>query len=269
MKLRNTIREKVGDRKLLTIGEAAEVLGMSLQAILNFLTDDALPCEKVDGRIYIKSDPLIAVSDTLIEVEEYRQKAIYLKEQISGTVKKRKKPLDLSRKANSLFGRLNDSKFSGYIVNHFLSMCKSVLSEREYTVLRYLIADSKDIKKIEADDTSFVLSISPNQIERIINEVRNKIHVAKDYATLEEENKKLKQHIDLLYEVYKKIPKDVQTAFAKNNPLPTQAGFNALDTLLEDYNVDARIINYLYPYGIRKISDLVQCSRERSIVFGT
>lgn len=247
MKQRHTIKEKVGDRKLLTIGEAAEVLGMSQQAILNFLTDDALPCEKVDGRLNIKSAPLIAVSDTLIEVEEYRQKAICLKEQISGTVKKRKKLLDLSRKANSLYGRLNDSKFSGDIVNHFLSMCKSVLSECEYTVLRYLIADIKDVKKIEEDDTSFILSISPNQIKRIIGEVGNKIHVAKDYAALEEENKKLKHRIDLLNEVYKKIPQEAQTASANNNPLPTSKGINALDMRLEDYNVSIRIIHCLYP----------------------
>lgn len=263
MKLRNSIKEQIGDRKLLTTGEAAELIGVDRQTIANYINKGVLPYKEVGGWKYINADTLLALSDTLEEVEKCRRKAVCLKEQISETVTKRKKILEQSRAANTLYGKLNDSEFSGIIAHHILSMGKSVLSEGEYTVLRYLLVEVKDINKIKTDHTPAILRIAPNHINRIINVVRNKIHVAKDYATLEEENKKLKHNIDLVYEVYKRLPKDAQIAFTNNNLLPTHAGIIALDTLLEDYNVDARIINYLYPYGIRKISDLVQCPREK------
>lgn len=268
MKLINSIKEKIGERKLLTTAEAGDVLGMCRQTINNYIDKGALPCKEVGGRKYINADSLIALSDTLEEVESCRQKAVSLKEQFVESVNERKAVLDNSRAKNTLFSKLHDSEFSGLIVRHVLSMGKSVLSEHEYNILEYLLKCNR--KSHWYKNIDYLLPIagcSKNYIGQIINtKIPAKFRNAKDYAALEEENKRLKKCVHLLYEAFKRYKVDVSKVPSLHSADTMTSEANILDKKLIDFlgkGLSNRTINCLYSIKVKTISDLVECSRAR------
>ncbi len=234
------------EKRLLSRQDAAEFLNCSQQTITNWVKDGIIQGHKIDGRLFVDRDSLLAIVDDVNAIEATKKRISELKEQIALEEEM------LNQKRESLNLALNLANASTKNINRntllaIVSSYRKLLPEKEHIILKEALLN-RDLSSIAEN-----LDIDEERVIKIAERACKRIKYV-DVDKILNENESMRRQIEELQKENKNLRNGVVTTPKKNNAL--------LAMRIKDSDFSVRAINIMYSFGLDTIEDLTLIRKE-------
>lgn len=238
---RTEIMEK-NEKRLVSREDAAEFLRCTQQTVSNWVKNGVLKGHMINGRLFVDSDTLHALTDSVAELEESKRKVNELLEESNATASKLQNDIDDKRAALGLYRGGTASRITRDAIASFLKSLGDVLPEKECDVL---------IGIVESGDVAYVADnhgLSEERTVQIANKACKRIRHAK-CGKIIEENYHLKKRLSEL---------ERENNSLRNGIVPPKSTLRnpILDKRIADCDFSVRTINCLIGMGIDTVEKL-------------
>lgn len=230
------------EKRLVSREDAAEFLRCTQQTVSNWVKNGVLKGHMINGRLFVDSDTLNELTDSVAELEESKRKVNELLEVSNATASKLQNEIDDKRAALGLYRGGTASRITRDAIASFLKSLGDVLPERECDVL---------IGIVESGDVAYVADnygLSEERTVQIANKACRRIRHAK-CGKIVEENYHLKKRLSELERENNNLRNGIVTPKStERNPI--------LDERIIDCDFSVRTINCLIGMGIDTVEKL-------------
>ena len=230
------------EKRLLSRQDAAEFLNCSQQTVTNWVKDGIIQGHKIDGRLFVDRDSLIAIVDDVNEIEMTKKKISELKEQIASEEEMLNQKRESLNLANASTKNINRNSLLAIISSY-----RKILPEKEYIVLKESLLN-RDLSSIAEN-----LDIDEKRIIKIAERGCKRIKYV-DVDKILDENESMRKQIGELQKENKNLRNGVVTTPKKNNAL--------LAMRIKNSDLSVRAINTMYSFGLDTIGDLTLIRKE-------
>jgi len=230
------------EKRLVSREDAAEFLRCTQQTVSNWVKNGVLKGHMINGRLFVDSDTLHALTDSIAELEESKRKVNELLDKSNATASKLQNEIDDKRAALGLYRGGTASRITRDAIASFLKSLGDVLPEKECDVL---------IGIVESGDVAYVADnhgLSEERTVQIANKACRRIRHAK-CGKIVEENYHLKKRLSELERENNNLRNGiVPPKSTERNPI--------LDERIIDCDFSVRTINCLIGMGIDTVEKL-------------
>lgn len=243
---RTEIMEK-NEKRLVSREDAAEFLRCTQQTVSNWVKNGVLKGHMINGRLFVDSDTLHALTDSVAELEESKRKVNELLEESNATSSKLQNDIDDKRAALGLYRGGSASRISRDAIVSLLASFGNALPDKENDVL---------IGIVESGDIAYVADkhgLSEERTMQIANKACRRIRYAK-FGNIIEENYNLKKRLAEL---------ERENNSLRNGIVPPKSTVRnpILDKRIADCDFSVRTINCLICMGIDTVEKLAAAKK--------
>lgn len=160
-------------KKLLTVNEAADMIGVNRQTIINYVNKGLFKRagNSAKTNIYLYADEVEAVIGEAREIEEIKERINSLKSVLEDQEHRLKMKLSSLHLKNKSYGFI-----IGETKNFIRKFAEAVLTEREATVVSMMFSGS------DLDEISRKIGLSVSQTRIVINKIRSRMRYMAGYV---------------------------------------------------------------------------------------
>lgn len=235
------------EKRLVSREDAAEFLRCTQQTVSNWVKNGVLKGHMINGRLFVDSDTLHALTDSVAELEESKRKVNELLEESNATSSKLQNDIDDKRAALGLYRGGSASRISRDAIVSLLASFGNALPDKENDVL---------IGIVESGDIAYVADkhgLSEERTMQIANKACRRIRYAK-FGNIIEENYNLKKRLAEL---------ERENNSLRNGIVPPKSTVRnpILDKRIADCDFSVRTINCLICMGIDTVEKLAAAKK--------
>lgn len=182
------------EKRLLTIPQAAEELGVTTETVKNYIRKGVIRARSVGGWTMIDRKSYDTLFDDLSDLAEMGENLKLLKQELVEENKTHSDLLRDAKESNSLIGIVRRSNINVHLVNRIIrSMGDGILTVREAEILTRFL-ECADVRTVAKE-----YDLTPCRIREIINKSINKFWKLTSYSDIVAENAALKEERNNLH----------------------------------------------------------------------
>lgn len=258
--------------KLISTEEAAKILGVCRQTVVNWISKGVMKAHKIGNFSMLDADTVKALTDTAQETEEAEMRLKELKQSISEQLEEAEREVRNIRRINGLTSRYAKVGVLSEIIEPLYTLVKSDKSlkryEKGFRVLD-LLARGKDLKYISEHEMGYHIQT----LRAFALKAMRQIAKLRNYNEIIDENNKLRELNKFISFQYEQVLEEKRTLMARLNlesekeegleyaTEEDKATYHLLQTPICDLNLSVRAINVLKAMDIKTLGDLVQYNK--------